>query len=173
MFSGCGNRYYKNYNGERFPKTQACTLVSADLEYYNTGRTLEEQVRQLQSEDYRVIGMGFYNGRNLNAKHQKKIVKACRAIGGNTAIFGSNKIFYFREVDRLSNVENELEDEDFRKCAARTDYIKPSRLCDKSFFHARGFYWNPIAEKCEPFRGRTETIEEICASADESSRPSD
>lgn len=119
--------------------------------------------------------MGFYNGRNLNAKHQKKIVKACRAIGGNVAIFGSNKIFYFREVEDLSNkdVSSNEYDEDFHECAARSNYIKPALLCNKSFFHAKGFYWNPIEEKCELFQGRTETVEEICASADESSRPSD
>ncbi len=172
MFSGCGNRYYKNYNGERFSKTKWCNLISAEVEYYSTGRTLEELVEHYKSKDSRMIGMGFYNGRNLNAKHQKKIVKACRAIGGNAAIFGSNKIFYFREVENESSDEDD-ENEDFRECAARSDYIKSARLCDKSFFHARGFYWNPIAEKCELFRGRTETVEEICALADESSRPSD
>lgn len=175
MFTGCGgNRYYKNYNGERFPKTKACSLVSAEVEYYNTGITLDDLVGQYK-KDYRMIGMGFYNGRNLNAKHQKKIVKACRAIGGNVAIFGSNKIFYFREVEDLSDkdVSSNEYDEDFHECAARSNYIKPTLLCSKSFFHAKGFYWNPIEEKCELFQGRTETVEEICALADESSRPSD
>lgn len=170
MFTGCGgNRYYKNYNGERFPKTKWCNLVSAEAEYYNTGRTLEELVGHYKSEDYRMIGMGFYNGKNLNAKHQKKIVEACRAIGGNRAIFGSNKIFSFRE----RGVENEEKEDAESKCIRRKDYIKPSLLCNKYFHNSKGFYWNPIEEKCQPFQGRTETVEEICALADESSRPSD
>ncbi len=165
MFSGCGgNRYYKNYNGERFPKTKWCNLISAEVEYYSTGRSLEEQVRQLQSEGYRVIGTGPCNGRKLNAKHQKKIVEACLSIGGNKALYDSQRIFYLREISYSKNEENEEIEDARSKCVRRKDYIKSSLLCNKYFHNSKGFYWNPIAEKCEPFRGRTETVEEICES---------
>lgn len=173
MLSGCGNRYYKNYNGERFPKTKACSLVSAEVEYYNTGITLDELVRQYKNNDYRMIGMGFYNGRNLNAKHQKKIVKACLSIGGDKALYDSQRIFYLREISYSKNEEKEEIEDARSKCIHRKDYIESSLLCNKYFHNSKGFYWNPIAEKCEPFRGRTETVEEICALANESSRPSD
>lgn len=162
MFSGCGNRYYKNYSGERFPKTKWCNLISAEVEYYNTGITLEAQARQLQSEGYRVIGSGSCKGRKLNAKHQKKIVKACQAIGGNKALYDSQRILYLRE---MSDSKNEEKEDDARsKYVRRKDYINKSLLCNKFFYNSKGFYWNPIAEKCERFQGRTETVKEICES---------
>lgn len=211
MFSGCGgNRYYKNYNGERFPKTKWCTLINAEVEFYNTGRTLEEQVRQLQSEGYRVIGTGENDAvvscdndswsfslnkpashsnaiwgvnpsfgssscarTKLDAENQKKVVNACRAIGGNKALYDSQRILYLREMSDSKNEEKEEIEDARSKCIHRKDYIESSLLCNKYFHNSKGFYWNPIAEKCEPFRGRTETVKEICASADESSRPSD
>lgn len=193
MFSGCGgNRYYKNYNGERFSKTKWCNLISAEVEYYNTGKTLDEQIRQLQSEGYRVIGFGENDavvkcdavgfgstqcaGSKLNAKNRRRVNKTCQAVGGDVALYDSQRILYLRNMK--PQVENEFsgkgdEGEDFHECASRSNYIKPTLLCKKSFFHAKGFYWNPIEEKCELFQGRTETVKEICALGDESSRPSD
>lgn len=206
---GCGgNRYYKNYNGERFPKTKWCNLINAEVEYYNTGRTLEDQIRQLQSEGYRVIGTGendavvscdddswsfslnkpasYSNAvwgvnpsfgssscvrTKLDAENQKKVVNACRAIGGNKALYDSQRIIYLREI--FSTRNEEKEDDARSKCVRRKDYIKTSLLCNKCFHNSNGFYWNPIEEKCQPFQGRTEAVEEISALADESSRPSD
>ncbi|MDY6262805.1 MAG: hypothetical protein SPM09_00175 [Fibrobacter sp.] len=125
---GCsGNRYVKNYSGERYSSTDHCDLVNAELEYYSSGRNFSEQIDDLKKQGYKVIGMGdndvVVNCRNrgsavyapfgvdglavssgksqctatkLDKKNQKRVRKACRAVGATVALYDSQRILYLR-----------------------------------------------------------------------------
>ena len=126
LVTGCGNRYVKNYSGERYSKTKRCDLVNAELQYYAIGKSFEQQLDEYKQQGYNVVGMGENDivvkcrntgmvsyapagsgiaigggqsqctGTKLDKKNQKKLSKACRAVGAKIALYDSQKILYLR-----------------------------------------------------------------------------
>ena len=126
--SGCANRYYTNYSGQRYPKTDSCELVDAVLQFYRNDIPPKEQLAMYKTQGYEIIGMGpndvvtkcsgdaistgfvakntpivssysssTCEGVKMSKKNQKRLKKACRAVGANIAIFDSQNIWYLRE----------------------------------------------------------------------------
>ncbi|WP_295682109.1 hypothetical protein [uncultured Fibrobacter sp.] len=126
IITGCGkkNRYLNNYSGERYHKSRYCNLVNAELQYYATGETFEQQLQRYQQQGYSVIGMGendavvsctqkgsdyvpFEGAKwskersqcsviKLDNKNQRRVQQACQLVGGNLALYDSQKILYLR-----------------------------------------------------------------------------
>lgn len=122
---GCsGNRYLKNYSGDRYQKTENCDVVNAELKFYTTKQTFDQQLENYRQKGYEVIGMGsndavrtcdnsgasvyigygmFVDGgesecveTKIDKKNQKRLRKACMAVGGRIALYDSKKILYLR-----------------------------------------------------------------------------
>ena len=123
---GCGNknRYLNNYSGERYKTTRNCMLINAELKFYASGETFEQQLNRYKEMGYRVIGIGNndavvnctkrgtdyqpFEGTNwskersqctvtqLDNNNQKRVQQACRLVGANIALFDSQRILYLR-----------------------------------------------------------------------------
>ena len=59
FFTGCTtpNRYLRNYSGEKYPKSEQCELVNAELKYYAEGTNFQQQLEAYKNSGFEVIGM--------------------------------------------------------------------------------------------------------------------
>ena len=92
FLTACGNRYIRNYQGNKLPKTKTCAVTSL----LEDDASAKEKIEEIKKEGFHLIGKSPRTNFG-GPSNQKKIIKACRVVGADLAFYAEDTAYFFKK----------------------------------------------------------------------------